>query len=1074
MTEDSELQLQLDEIADDFLSRRRAGEEPTIDEYKRRHPDLADLIEKSLKTILFVDNLNDTAGLNGSQSRTVPTINDFKIVQKIGQGGMGVVYEAIQESLGRRVALKVLPPHFANNEIFVGRFKREARAAAKLHHTNIVPVFEVGQSNDTLYYAMQFIDGLPLDEVQQEVARIEKDGSASTQESVSKLISGTETTVAGSAFNRRSRYFESVARLMASAAEALQYAHERSIVHRDVKPSNLILDTQGVVWLTDFGLAKTNDSQITETGDFLGTARYMSPERFKGTGDHRVDIYGLGITLYELVTLSRPYDAVDRMLLIEQISTSEPKRPKEINRQIPIDLETIILRAMESDPRRRYQQAGELAGDLLRFANGQPIRSRRASFVERTVRWAQRNKALSVAMISMAATIIALIVSTVLVLHQRDFARQQSQRADTNAEKARVEARAARQAVQRLLSEVGSEELRNIPMMDDLRRKLLEEALGLNQQFLARSNSEQDRLEVAKTHRSIAEIYGMMGQEKEALEQFRLAKKVLGDGAKSEESKLALANLELGELAFLIRINQFQQVIDSGQRVAAQLSEASLQFPQKSDLIIDLSNAYQCLGRAYSFTGDYKSAEKCYRLAVETLQKQPDVTRRLAEFKYAEAHSRARLGDILKLNGQAQASIEQFQLAQARFVSLVKESPMERLYLDGLSHNCSNIGSYLLSVGKPFDAAEVFELGIESAKKLAGQFPHTLGYQNVLANQLSGLATALAISGDSEAALEKFIESADRFELLMVNFPNVPTVRHLGSQAIRRVGVHYKNMGRPNESIARFQRAFEILSSLVNEFPNRIAYKLDLAEMAYSIATLPTTKESNVEEGLGYSKDAVELAKQAVAQNPQDIRTRHKLAKYYRNLAEYYLLNDQEQPVPAMFEKAIKIQRELVDDVPEFIEHHRMLGVSLFKLAEFLRGQNQWSEALKYAEESAEICTANRAAEPGRWDHWMESSTVVMLKGDILSDLEKWNQAATSYAEAADLCMEGIESFQHRDFEKKAMLAYEALLKLPSLPDSRKRDTIFEQAKVLFEAQTNHDEPEQDLLDVWNRIKELY
>ena len=172
-----------------------------------------------------------------------------------------------------------------------------------------------------------------------------------------------------------------------------EYAHERTIIHRDVKPSNLILDTEGVVWLTDFGLAQTSESQLTETGDFLGTAQYMSPERIRGEGDHRGDIYGLGVTLYELATFRRPFEAADRLQLIDLIARHNPRRPAEINRNIPIDLETIILKAMDPEPRRRYQTAAEMANDLRRFVDDQPIRARRASTVEQMIRWVRRHKA---------------------------------------------------------------------------------------------------------------------------------------------------------------------------------------------------------------------------------------------------------------------------------------------------------------------------------------------------------------------------------------------------------------------------------------------------------------------------------------------------------------------------------------------------------------------------------------------------------------------------------------------------------------------------------------------------------
>ena len=175
--------------------------------------------------------------------------------------------------------------------------------------------------------------------------------------------------------------------------QALAYAHARGIVHRDIKPSNLLLDTAGVVWVTDFGLAKAEDDGLTSTGDILGTLRYMAPERFRGEGDGRADIYALGLTLYELLTLRPAFDSTDRLRLIEQVKAEEPARPRSLDPRIPRDLETIVLKAIDKDPERRYQTAEELAEDLRRFLADEPIQARRVGLWERAVLWARRRPA---------------------------------------------------------------------------------------------------------------------------------------------------------------------------------------------------------------------------------------------------------------------------------------------------------------------------------------------------------------------------------------------------------------------------------------------------------------------------------------------------------------------------------------------------------------------------------------------------------------------------------------------------------------------------------------------------------
>jgi WD40 repeat protein/tetratricopeptide (TPR) repeat protein len=304
---------------------------------------------------------------------------EFRIVREIGRGGMGVVCEAYQGSLNRHVALKFLPEH--GN---LSRFRREAQAAGRLHHTHIVPVFGVGEHQGRHFYVMQYITGRGLDVVLKERA-----ASASG--------SGSDRSP-GRAGAREA------ARIGAQVAGALAYAHGQGVIHRDIKPSNLLLDDEGTVWVTDFGLAKIVDQQdLTGTGDFLGTLRYMPPEAFEGRYDARGDIYALGLTLYELLALRKAYEETDRARLTRLITAGDPPaRLRDLNREVPRDLETVIHKAIERDPAHRYQTAAALAEDLERFIADRPIRSRRIGEAERFARWCRRNKAV--------ATLLAALV----------------------------------------------------------------------------------------------------------------------------------------------------------------------------------------------------------------------------------------------------------------------------------------------------------------------------------------------------------------------------------------------------------------------------------------------------------------------------------------------------------------------------------------------------------------------------------------------------------------------------------------------------------------------------------------
>jgi len=497
MTDESSHSDQMQALVSEFTDRRHRGENPTIAEYCHKYPDLAEQIRYVFPALLMMEDLNpalDSTDKAEGVPLTVEHVGDYRILGEIGRGGMGVVYEAEQESLGRRVALKVLSERPARDDSGLVRFQREARAAAKMHHTNIVPVFEIGQEDGYVFYAMQLIQGQSLDLIIKDLVRLRADseargergqrGDSASGESpptpvsqaahrthpgalarslrtgrfraealvtpppartparartdadqsslrrddtstASVLSDGTALSTTGS---RSRKYYRSVARIGRQVAEALVYSHARGVIHRDIKPSNLLLDAAGVVWITDFGIAKSNDQNITHTGDIVGTVRYMSPERFRGRCDERSDIYALGLTLYELAVLRPAFDSADRLELIEKIKESEPAGPRTIDPHFPIDLETIILKAIDKEPASRYQSADDLAEDLRRFIEDEPIRARRVSIPGRLLRWSRRNKKLAMSLSAVAMLIVFIAVgATVAWFRESNLRKSESQ-----------------------------------------------------------------------------------------------------------------------------------------------------------------------------------------------------------------------------------------------------------------------------------------------------------------------------------------------------------------------------------------------------------------------------------------------------------------------------------------------------------------------------------------------------------------------------------------------------------------------------------------------------------------------
>lgn len=401
---------------------------------------LDDTIDKN------VEQDNDTSRTD-HRHVTHPKIPGYNILNEVGRGGMGIVYRAIQIPLGREVALKVLPANLASIRTdAVDRFRREASAASRLHHHNIIPVFDFGSAHSTFFYSMELIKGQPLNVLIQRLSgenaatlspvRLAELLSTHTPQAVrnsSESIdnnSPTDTsfTGSGSASSTRGRvYYQQVAKWIADVAEALHYTHSQGIIHRDIKPGNIILSEDGRIMLGDFGLAKViDDDPVTITGSLLGTVRYVSPEQAMAKRvkvDHRTDVYSLGATLYELLCFQPAFPGTDQAQILGAIIARDPISPRKINRSVPEELETICLKSMEKDPETRYSTAHNFADDLRRYVTDLPIIAKRPSIIQRTIKFVRRHKPATVA----SVTGLALIIVLSLYIHSSEQARTAQQ-----------------------------------------------------------------------------------------------------------------------------------------------------------------------------------------------------------------------------------------------------------------------------------------------------------------------------------------------------------------------------------------------------------------------------------------------------------------------------------------------------------------------------------------------------------------------------------------------------------------------------------------------------------------------
>lgn len=823
----------LTQILDEYLESLEKGEPLDSESLLQQHPDIAPNLQLYFEQIQQLygaaaairrDPLSGPAS-DESGEEIRKKLGDFTLVREIGRGGMGIVYEAIQESLGRRVALKVLPFASMFSPSQVARFRNEAQAAAQLQHPNIIPVYAIGAEKGIHFFAMPIIDGGSLDVIIHEM----KNGGIHEK---SKYLQDQIE-------NRG--WMNAIIPLGVQAAEALQAAHEVGIVHRDIKPSNLLLDDHGKLWIADFGLARSKlEGSLTRTGELIGTLRYMSPEQAKGKSalvDHRTDIYSLGISLYEVLALQPAILGEDGPGLLRNIEGQEPIRLRKLRRDIPKDLETVLEKAISKERDDRYWTAQEFADDLQRVLEGKPTLARPPGLPSRIARWGVRHKnfVFSATLIGIL-TIIGLSIGTVLIAIQRSEALDYAKAAQQSAREA--------QRVVDLLGDY-SDELSGIAGSESIRKAMLTESL-LYYQKLAEQNVDQPRMQfdVARSMNRSGVLVRELNSASAAVPYLEQAGERFEKLLKAEPNNLAYAReaainlntlgLAIGESGELSR--GFKILTEAIQRQRLMVVETDMQ--SKFELAKTLNNA----GLLAAQERNRDQADRFYSEARELLGSLWD--------SKAPAPYRLLLPVVLN-NLASMQDAKQASMA----IELYRRSIEYQLKLEGelvrssrLAVTYSNLASLLAKQKEWDEARDTFQLAITSLRRDAEAAPGMKRYRRELATCLNNLALLESDVKNFDLAVEVINEAIEiHHQLLKEDGSDREENEALSNSSL---GVSYNNLAKiyekgakPIDAAKYYLAGIEFQEKALGHSPGNQRFREYLSRQLFNFAELQRSQK---------------------------------------------------------------------------------------------------------------------------------------------------------------------------------------------------------------------------------------
>ncbi len=801
----SQQKLRLTTILDEYLQSMEHGIQPDSARILADNPDIAEAFSHYLQKLEAIFGLtthqrNNLADVPVSEL-PFKQLGDFELLRELGRGGMGVVYEAKQTSIGRRVALKLLSLSSALNPKQIARFHNESRAAGLLQHSNIVPVYSVGMQQGIHFYAMQLIEGTSIDQWIEQQRQVE--------------------------LSKRTEWRRIVA-WIAQIGDALHAAHEAGIVHRDVKPSNLLLDNTGRIWITDFGLARcTQSSSVTATGDMVGTVRYMSPEQATGQSalvDGGADVYGLAATLYEMLTLQPAIEGEDPTVILTKIADSSVKPIRALRPDLPRDLAVVISKAMSYQRYHRYETAQVFAEDLRRVLDKKPTQARPVTPFERVIRWSLRHQrtASSIAAV-LAVMILGLIVSFSLITAQK---RKTERIAERNAKNERITKHA--------WDDFGSmvaEILANIPSAEMERRRVLEQILRFNQQYAANTQDSPDlRRSFAMTLGKIGVLHGELGASEDSVTALRESQIVFAELAKLQPNNADAL------LDWSVSMNNLGQALhrNGNMNEAITLIQHALEVQDRIAAIQDNKSrklqsalAWSNLALLRNDQSDLTSAEQAYRQSIQLLSQvveQDSTSEEALQLSKIESDLAALLA-----KSRPNESIKLARQALARELTALELRPSHAKLSKQTGRTLNALGSALYEDKQYLAALEVYRQAQDIYQQLVSRWPEQPDYRSDLAaslNQIGLTLIRLDRMSDAKTALDDALKHQEQLAGL---FSNDPEVLSSTAKLLYNYAFLCQHMGLEDQAQTAFQNCARYETQAVELAPEVKRYR-DLLE----------------------------------------------------------------------------------------------------------------------------------------------------------------------------------------------------------------------------------------------------